>query len=393
MNGLARSLVKAVLFLSLSLCVTLAIGGKPLSAAEPIRIGTIFSITGWAGFLGSAQKEIFTAMLDDVNSKGGINGRQIELYFEDDKSSPTNAAIAVTKLIKDKKVVIVVGTSIVDSAMAIVPLCEQEQVPFINSGPALIPLKKWIFSVGPGMIRSAGHMLEYAIKELGGKRIALLHGSDGDGKLGAKAIMSDIGKYPGASIVIEETFEPTDTNMVPQLTKVKSANPDVIVLVTTAGPASVVAKNYKQVGLTVPVVGFAGITAPEFAKNTGKIAEESKWICLTVPIMVAEKMAPDDPYRKNVYEPVKKLMQEKYGPTKRVTLYHGSSHDALEAAIEAMKAAEKINPASIRDALEKIRVEGFVGDFACTPNDHQGAPVDPMRPVVLRDGEWVPYVK
>ena len=393
MKRLPKSFLKAALLLSLCFCFTFAIGGKTLSAAEPIRLGTIFSMTGWAGFLGNAQKEIFTAMLDDINSKGGINGRQIELYFEDDQSSPTNASIAVTKLIKDKKVVIVVGTSIVDSAMAVVPVCEQEKVPFINSGPALIPLKKWVFSIGPGAIRSAGHMLEFAIKDLGGKRIALFNGSDGDGRLGAKTITNDISKYPGASIVITETFEPSDTNMVPQMTKIKGANPDVIVLYTTAGPASVIAKNYKQLGLTIPVVGFAGITAPEFAKNTGKIAEETKWICLTVPIMIAEKMAPDDAYRKNVYEPVKKLMQEKYGPMKRVTLYHGSSHDALKAAIGAMKAADKIDSASIRDALEKIRFEGFVGDFACTATDHQGAPVDPMRPVVLRDGEWVPYVK
>jgi branched-chain amino acid transport system substrate-binding protein len=387
------SFLKTGLFLALFFCFTLAIGQGSLSAAEPIKIGTIFSITGWAGFLGSAQKEIFTAMLDDINSKGGIGGRQIELYFEDDKSNPTNAVIAATKLIKDRKVVILVGTSITDSALAIVPLCEQEKVPFINSGPALIPFKKWIFSIGPGAPRSAAHMLEFAVKELGGKRIALLHSSDADGRLGGKAIMDEIGKYPASSIIIEETFEPTDTNMVPQLTKVKSANPDVIVLYTTAAPASVVAKNYKQLGLTYPVVGFAGITAPEFAKNTGKIAEETKWICLTVPILLAEKMAPSDPYRRNVYEPVKKLMQEKYGPTKRVTLFHGSSHDAIKAAVEAMKAAERIDSASIRDALEKIRIEGFVGDFACTSTDHQGAPVDPMRPAVLRDGEWVPYVK
>ena len=58
-----------------------------------------------------------------------------------------------------------------------------------------------------------------------------------------------------------------------------------------------------------------------------------------------------------------------------------------------MRTAEKIDSASVRDALEKVRIDGFVGPFACTATDHQGAPVDPMRPVVLRDGAWVPYVK
>jgi len=393
MKRFLGSFLKVSLFLSLSFCFTCAIGGKLLSAAEPVRIGAVFSMTGWAGFLGTPQKEICTAMVDDINSKGGIGGRPIELCFEDDQSNPTNAAIAATKLIRDKKVVIVVGGSIVDSAMAVVPVCEQEKVPFINAGPAMILSKKWVFSVGPGAIRSAVQMLEFGIKDLDAKRIANFHGADGDGRGGGKAITDNIGKYPGASIVIEETFEPSDVSMIPQLTKIKAANPDVILLYATAGPASVIIKNYKQLGMVTPVVGFAGITAPIFAKNAGEIAEESKLICLTVPIMIAEKMAPNDPYRKNIYEPVKKLLQEKYGPAARPTLYHGSAYDGLKAAIEAIKAAKDIDPASIRDALEKIRFDGFLGAFACTPTDHQGAPVASFRPVEFRNGEWIPYVK
>ncbi len=393
MEGLMRGFLKVALFLPLSFCFVCTVAGAPLGATEPIKIGTIFSITGWAGFLGTAQQEVFLAMIDDINSKGGIHGRPIELYYEDDKSNPMNAAIAVTKLVRDKKVVAVVGTSTVDSAMAIVPVCEQEKVPFINTGPARIPLKKWIFSVGPGGTKGAIHMLDYAVRELGAKRIALFHGTDGDGTLGAKAIDGEIGKYPGASVVIEETFEPSDTNMIPQLTKIKAVNPDVILLYTTGGPGSVVGKNYKQLGMTTPVVGFSALTIPDFVRNAGKVAEESKWIILGVPIVVAEKMAPNDPYRKNLYEPLKKLLQQKYGPTKNVTMFHGSSYDAINAITEAMKMATKIDPESIRDALEKVRIDGFIGAFAPTPTDHQGAPADPMIPIVLKDGEWIPYTK
>jgi branched-chain amino acid transport system substrate-binding protein len=82
------------------------------------------SITGPYGFIGTPQKEVFTAMIDDINAKGGIKGRPLELYYEDDKSIPTNAVIAATKLIKDKKVIAIVGTSTSDSALAIVPVCE-----------------------------------------------------------------------------------------------------------------------------------------------------------------------------------------------------------------------------------------------------------------------------
>jgi branched-chain amino acid transport system substrate-binding protein len=386
-----RVLFKGTLVLCLALVITCTMVGKPASAAEPIRIGTIFSISGWAGFIGTPQKEFFTAMIEDINAKGGVNGRPLEFYYEDDKSIPTNAVIAATKLIKDKKVVAMVGTSTSDSALAIVPTCEQEKVPFINSGPAFIPFKKWIFSVGPGDVLGATHVIDYAVKGLGAKRIALMRGTDAYGMLGSKVIKGEIPKHPGVSLVSEETFEVSDTNMIPQLTKVKAANPDLMILFTTGGAGGVVAKNYKQLGMTTQVFGSTSLTMPDFIKIAGNIADESNRIFLTQPMVIGEKLSPDDPFRKNVYDPVKKMMQAKFGPTKQFDLFWGSSYDAIAGIVEAMKIAGKIDSASIRDALEKVKVEGFLGPFAPSATNHQAAPVDPMRPVVFKNGEWLPY--
>ncbi len=380
-------------FVYLVVSLILPFAEKPAGAAEPIKIGTIFSITGWSGFIGTPQKEVFAAMIEDINAKGGIKGRPIELYYEDDQSIPTNAVIAATKLIKDKKVVAIVGTSTVDSALAILPTCEQENIPFINSGPARIPFKKWIFSVGPGDVRGAVHVIDYAVKGLGAKRIALFHCTDAYGTLGYKMITAELPKYPGVSIIIEESLDPSDTNVVPQLTKIKAANPDLMILFSTGGPGSIVAKNYKQLGMTTPVLGSTSLTMPDFVKIAGKTIEESNWVFLSQPMLIVGKMSPNDPYRKNVYEPFKKLMQDKYGPTKEVTLFHGSSYDAIMGITEAMKMADKIDRASIRDALEKVRIEGFLGPFSPTATDHQGAHVDPMRPMVYKNGEWLPYMK
>jgi branched-chain amino acid transport system substrate-binding protein len=384
-----------VLFLFFVFGLVLAVIPAPSEAAdtEPIRVGTIMSVSGWAGFIGTPQKELFTAMIEDINAKGGIKGRPLEVYYEDDKSVPTNAVIAATKLIKDKKIVVLVGTSTSDSAMAVVPVCEQEQIVFINTGPANIPFKKWVFSVGPGDVIGAQHVIDYAVKELGAKRIALLYGSDAYGMLAYKVITGELPKYPGVSLVAEERFEPSDTNMVPQLTRVKSANPDLMILYTTGGAGAVIAKNYKQLGMTTQVLGSNALTMPDFMKIAGKIADESSWIFMSQPMMIVEKMAPDDPFRKGVYEPVKKMMQAKYGPAKQVTLFHGSFWDGIAGATEAMKMAPTIDRTSIRDALEKVKFEGFLGSFAPTPTNHRAAQVDPMRPMVFKNGEFLPYVK
>ncbi len=393
MKDAACVLFKGAVVLCLALGLAFVAIGKPVQAAEPIKLGTIFSITGPLGFIGTPQKEAFTAMIDDINAKGGVLGRPIELFYEDDKSVPTNAVIAATKLIKDKKVMAICGTSMSDAALAIAPLCEQEKIPFINSGPAKMPFKKFIFSTGPGDVRGASHLLEYAVKDLGAKKIALLYSVDAMGTLGRKVMNDEIGKYQGASFIIQESMESSDTNVVPQLTKIKSANADVLILQLTGGMASVIAKNYKQLGMTTQVLGCGYITDPNFYKNAAKFAEEGNWIFLSQPLMIVDKMAPNDPYRKNVWEPAQKLFQQKYGPTKEITMFHASTIDALNAMIEAIKIAGKADSTAVRDALEKVKIEGFLGKFACTATDHQAAPVDFMRPMKLKNGEYVPYQK
>jgi branched-chain amino acid transport system substrate-binding protein len=384
-------LLKGTLLMCLVVGLVFASVGKPVQAAEPIKIGTIMSITGPFGFIGTPQKEAFNALIEDVNAKGGILGRPIELLFEDDQSIPTNAVIAATKLIKDKKVVAICGTSMSDAALAIVPVCEQEKIPFINSSPARIPFKKYIFSTGPGDVRGAAHLLQYAVKDLGAKKIALMYGVDAMGTLGQKTIVDEIKKYPGASIIIQESMEPSHTSVVPQLTKIKAANPDVLILQLTGSMGSIIAKNYKQLGMTTKVLGCGSITDPNFNKNGGKFAEDAKWIFLSQPMMIVGKMAANDPYRKNVYDPAQKLLQAKYGPKAIVTMFHGSTFDGFKAITDAIKTAGKAEPDAIRDALEKIKFEGFLGQFACSATDHQAAPVDFMRPMTIVNGEYVPY--
>ena len=265
MNGV-KFLAKATLVGSLAACILLSPCLRPAGAAEPIRIGVVFSVTGPAGFVGTHERDGLMAVVDDVNRHGGVLGRQLEIYFEDDQSNPTNAVIAATKLVKDKKVSMVVGPSMTDSGMAMIPVCEQERVPFIVTGPVVTPFKKWVFIIGSGDARDSANFLKQAINRFGAKRIALLHDTSNYGMTGAKVFNAEIGKYPGASLIIQEKLELTDTNMVPQLTKIKAANPDTLIVFTNGPPASIIAKEFKQLGMTTPVLCSGGVAVPEFIK-------------------------------------------------------------------------------------------------------------------------------
>jgi branched-chain amino acid transport system substrate-binding protein len=394
MMKLAAGIVmKVAFFVCLVPSLLLITHIKPLQAAEPIRLGAVFSISGQAGFIGTPERDAVAVIVDDVNRKGGVLGRQIELYVEDDKSDPTNAVVAATKLIRDRKVSAVIGPSINDSGMAIIPICEQEQVPFVVTGPIVSPLKKWVFIVGAGDFVEASNLLAFTVKTLGAKRIALFHDTRNYGSIGAKVINQEIGQYPGVNLVAEEKLEVTDTNMIPQLTKIKAANPDLIILWTNGSPAAVVAKNYKQLGMTTQVMCSGGIAVPEFMKISGSIAEESRWVFLDLKPGIAEKLPPNDPYKKNIYEPFKQLMREKYGESKVITLFHGLGHDGIHIVIEALKVSGSDGRSAIRNALETVRYNGLIAPFACTPDNHMGSRTAAEVPIVVKGGEYWPYFR
>jgi len=367
-----------------------------LQAAEPIRIGGIFSVTGWAAAIGTPPKEAVQVVVDDVNRKGGLLGRQIEVYYEDDQSNPTNSAIAATKLVRDKMVDALIASTLTVFTMPVIPVVEREQVPLMAFGAGhdiTVPLKKWVFRVPLTDYRLSPMMLKLASETWGAKKIALFSSTDSSGVMGAKGVVDTVANY-GMTIVATERFETTDTNMIPQLTRIKAANPDAIVLYTSAPPAAVIAKNYQQLGLKMPVVTNHAVPTPEFLNIAGKIPDINggRWICLGPKTIIADSLSPDDPYRKNLYDPFRKLLKEKY-PKSEVTSFCANGFDAMSILIQAISAAGSSARPAIRDALEKTRFAGLNSDYVYTPTDHDGQTGEGYVPIEIKDGRYSPFNK
>jgi branched-chain amino acid transport system substrate-binding protein len=391
MKQVLVGMLKPIGVIGLVFMLLLAADGRPVGAAEPIKIGAVLSITGRGGFLGQPEKEAITVVVEDLNRKGGLFGRPVEVFFEDDQSNPTNSAIAATKLIRDKKVSAIIGGSLVVSAMAIIPIAEREEVPQILPVPVTTPVKKWVFSANFTDYGLAQRMLKFTVESLGAKKIALLHSTDTYGMNGFQGVTENASKF-GATIVITEKFEPGDTTMIPQLTKVKAAKPDAIILYANANPAAVIAKNYQQLGMDTRVVGSAGIPTPDFIKLTGKITEGGRWWLFCLKDLFAEQLPADDPFRKNLYEPLKKAIQEKFN-RKEWNGMCRNGYDAIQIVIEGLKIAGTDNRAALRDGLEKVRYSGFLGSFKYTPTDHEGNTGETFVPVTVKDGKYWPYKK
>ncbi len=365
--------------------------GGPLRAEEPIKIGVVVCLTGRGGFLGTPYKEGITMMVEKLNRQGGIIGKQIELYFEDDQSNPTNAALAATKLIRDKNVSVLLSATLVVCEMAMVPICENEQVPTVAFSPLTIPTKKWIFLVPPTDYRLGLRMLKFTTETLGAKKIALVHTTDTYGVNGIQAFVENADKY-GASIIITEKFDPSDTNTIPQLTKVKAAHPEAIILFATSTPATVVAKNYYQLGMDTYVVGGGGMPSVEFLKLAGKFVEGGRWIPFGTKNLFADLLPRDDPWHKTLYDPFMEGIREKYGKTE-YTQFYGNANDCMHITFQGLRNAGKDDRAAIRDGLEKVTYQGFMGDYAYSPTDHDGTKGEAFIPVIVKDGKWAPFKK
>ncbi|UCG94862.1 MAG: ABC transporter substrate-binding protein, partial [Candidatus Aerophobus sp.] len=197
---------------------------------SPYKIGGIFAITGPASFLGEPERNSMELLAEQINAGGGINGHPIELVIYDTEGDATKAVLNTNKLIEKDNVLAIVGPSRSGTTLAVVPIVEKAQVPLISCAPSVkitIPVKKWVFKTPQTDVMAMAKIYEY-IKGQGVKRIAILTVSNAFGDSGRQQLLQQSADY-GYEVVADERFGPKDTDMTPQLTKIRALKPQAII--------------------------------------------------------------------------------------------------------------------------------------------------------------------
>jgi branched-chain amino acid transport system substrate-binding protein len=268
-------------------------------AAEPIRIGAIFSVTGPASFLGEPERNTVKMLEESINKSGGVLGRPLEVIVYDDESDATKAVTAVDRLIKKDRVAAVVGPSITGSTLAIVPKVEEAKIPLVSCAAAkkiVEPVKKWVFKTPQSDALAVKKIYQHA-KKAGIAKIAIISASDGYGAAGREELKT-LAQASGITVVADEVYGPKDTDMTAQLTKIKGTGAQAIVCWgTNPGPA-VIARNRVQLGIKTPLYMSSGVASKKFIELAG--ASNAEGILLPAARLIVEPQVPANHPQKKV---------------------------------------------------------------------------------------------
>ena len=354
-------------------------------AAEPIKIGALFAVTGPASFLGEPERNTAQMVVDEINKAGGIKGRKLELISYDTGGDATKAVQLANKLIKNDEVVAIVGPSTTGDTMAVIPVVEKAGIPLVAcaAGSKITdPVKKWVFKTAQNDTLAVAKVYEQLKKEKKTK-VALLTVSDGFGSSGREQLKAQAANY-GMEIVSDDTYGPKDTDMTAQLTKIRGSHAQAVICWgTNPGPA-VVARNAKQLGLAIPLYMSHGVSSKKFIELAGDAAEGIR--LPSGKVLVADLLPKNDKQKASLLAFIKD-----YQSHFKAEGDHFGGH-AWDAVMLLKGAIEKggDTPAGIRNALESTRnFAGIGGVFNYSAKDHAGLTKDAFTLVEIKKKDWV----
>ena len=394
MSSSVHSTRRALLVAGFALAGTTLTGQALAQSGEPIKLGLVTALSGQSALAGESITRGMQIAIDEINAKGGLlGGRKLELVRRDDEANPAKGVIAARELIYREKVAVVFGGLDTPVSMAIVPLINQEKVPFMGPWAAGTGITKngaeanYAFRVSAvDEIVDVG-MLAYAQKTFKAAKPGLILVNNPWGESnekGLKAAMAAKGVVPAGV----EKFEANDVDMVPQLTRLKAAGADTLFMVGNVGPSAQVVKSLDRMGWKVPVVSHWGPAGGRFTELAGPNAKEVHFV---QTYSFFGKQGP-------VGERVIKAMMAKYPNVKSpadITPAVGvaNAYDATHLAALAIQAAGSTQGEAVRQGFYKIeKYEGLIKTYVkpFTPTVHDAVTSDDYVWAQFIDNRIVP---
>jgi branched-chain amino acid transport system substrate-binding protein len=361
--------------------------GAGIANAQDVQIGSILSTTGPAAFLGEDMKAGMEIAVEEINAAGGINGKKVNWVLYDAESQAAKALVATRRLLSQDKVDILVGGGNMSGiAQAMVPLAQQAKIPFISTEGArsiVAPVedRQWAFKSTVDDRQVFERLSDY-FKKKGITRVALLHDTSGFGQAAAEELRS-----LAPSLGIEASFEafgPADTDLTPQLTRIKNSTAQAVLCWTVTPTGVIFIKQARQLGLSDrTLIHSYGFVSQRYMELAGEDARDLLLVSVKFP--VGTELPDRDPQKKLIADLTQKF-QKRYG--RLPNQYVAQTYDAIRLAAQALEKGGTDHNAT-RVALEKISsYHGVGGTFHFSAERHSGLAKEDLVLVTWKDGRF-----
>jgi branched-chain amino acid transport system substrate-binding protein len=349
-----RALGAAVVFLTVFIT-------SHLFAQDGAKFSIPLPLTGSNAKFGEIEKNSYEIAKDEINAKGGIKGRKVELEFEDSQGKPEVSRSIAEKLIDVKKQPVIFGEYSSACSKAIAPVAEERKVPYMVVTGAIDDITqqnyKYVFRMNPTNAYYASGMMSFLKEVVKPKTMAILYESTDFGTSGAEEMVKQCAKL-GVKVLMNERYESGAVDFRPILSKVKAANPDVIYMVSYVMDASLLMKQIKELRIDAKLFagGAAGFAIPEFVQNAKDAAEYAVTATLWSP---------------QVKYPGTKEFAEKYKKMyKDYPSYHGAeAYSALYIIKDVLERAKTWTPDDIRVAMKATNIVTAFGPIKFEDKD------------------------
>ena len=333
-----------------------------------IRIGEYGSLTGAQATFGTSTDNGIKLAVDEINGAGGINGKTLKLTAYDDQGDPAEAAVVVTKLITQDQVQVVLGEVASSLSLAAAPICQQNKIPMISpssTNPKVTQVGDYVFRVCFIDPFQGQVMSDFAMKNLKAQTAAILRDQKSDYSMGLADFFVKRFKEKGGTIVSDQSYVAGDVDFKSQLTNIRGQKPDVIFVPGYYGEVGLIAKQARELGVKVALLGGDGWDSSKLYEIGGAALDGCYFSSHYSPESTDPK----------VQDFVKKY-QTKYGqvPDALATL----GYDSMGVLAEALKNAKSLGEADIRDAIAATKAyAGVTGSISLDANR------DAVKPAVV----------
>jgi branched-chain amino acid transport system substrate-binding protein len=344
---------------------------------DEILVGEYGSLTGTTATFGQSTNNAIQMAFEQINAAGGVLGKKVRVVVEDDQSKPEEAATAVTKLINQNHVVAMLGEVSSSRSLAAAPICQANGVPMISpssTNPRVTQVGDYIFRVCfiDPFQAEVGARIAWEILHL--KKVAILSDVRNDYSVGLQTFFRQTFKGFGGEIVAEQSYSEGDSDFRAQLTQIKSANPEGIYVPGYYTEVGTIARQARELGITVPLIGGDGWDSPRLWEIGGEALNGCHF---------SNHYSVDDPS-----PAVQKFVADYKAKYKQVPdALAALGYDAARILADAMTRAGTTKGDKVRDALSATKdFAGVTGTI--TINKERNA-VKPAVVLKIENGKFV----